>query len=1031
MKKSLALLLSASIVWAIPAAAQVVVIPGAAGPAVPGGAVGPALNFSLTPQQLQAQYTAVTARLDSALAGIASVPADAVTFGNTVKAYESATAAWQREITPIAFQSAVSPDPAVRAAVTELEKQMNAYGVALSLREDLFKQFERAEAKGEKLDAADRKLMDATLKGFRENGLALAPEQREKLKEMQTRLGELASEFGRNIDEKKDSLIVGDDGIKGLPADFVATLEKTPEGKFIVPVDEPSMVAYMRFAASGESRRAMLTKFNNRGGERNLEVLHEALGLRRDVAQLLGNKDYPTMVMKDRMAKTPERVLEFLNRVKDAVVDRARVDLADLLEMKRKDDPNAAEINAWERAYYARKLRTERYAFDTEEVKQYFPVDRVVEGTMRVYQKTLGVTFKELQGGAKWAPDVRLFEISDTKTGKRIGHFYLDLTPREGKHGHPAAFQIVSGRRLEDGSYEKPVSAMVADFPKAAPGQPALLNHGDVETFFHEFGHLMHQTLTQARYASFAGSSVALDFVEAPSQMLENFVWERVVIDELSGHWENKTKLPEELFAKMLKARTFMEGTNYAAQVAFALGDLVLHTDVPADVSGVFDKIVSDITGVATIPGTHFVGSFDHLMGGYGAGYYAYLWSQVFAADIYTLFKADGVISPAVGAKYRKEILEWGSERPEADSLRAFLGREPSEDAFMRDVRGEEPQAQAPKPDVKKPESVVFEGKLSPETFFALNAAVRNFGPLPAGVVVKVIPHTTGNPVIRIDVDGVNVYWEYLYQSESNLALLRRRWWKPLTWFAGLGAPSADLTKRFEAVFALAVEGAARVRAERPASDAVFLAAVHAAETGDMDRLGGLLYKLLEHQDDPRAAGVAIAAIDAKAGLSLRDAMGTAIYLTNSARNPAFKKALIAKSFSLIEKADRADANVMASAAMLSNVIVLASQPGGADEKRGIEQWQAAVASLAALNTPAGIEYAFAAASNGALGSSTVFRAVALQAWGRMVSELAKTDPAAAVREANRVAYGYQSFGADAMRFRSLAAAIRQQITDR
>ena len=689
MKKMLVFALSAAVAWAFPASAQVIGAAGLAGPAAPGGPVGPALNFSLSPQQLQAQYSLVTGRLDSALAGIASVPAGSVNFTNTVKAFESATAAWQREITPIAFLSSVSPDAAVREASVELEKKMGAYGVALSMREDLYQQFERAAAKGEMLDPADKRLMDGTLKGFRENGFALAPEQREKLKAMQNRLGDLQSEFGRNIDEKKDSLVVGEDGITGLPADFVATLSKTEDGRYVIPVDEPSMVAYMRFAESGEHRKAMLTKFDNRGGVRNLEILHEALGLRRDVAQLLGHKDYPTMVMKDRMAGTPERVLAFLNRVKDAVVGRARKDMDDLLEMKRRDDASATEIHAWERAFYARKLRQDRYAFDSETVKQYFPVNRVVEGTMNVYQKTLGVTFRELQGGSRWSPDVRLFEISDTKTGKRIGHFYLDLTPRDGKHGHPAAYSIVSGRVLEDGTYQEPVSAMVADFPKAAPGKPSLLTHGDVETFFHEFGHLMHQTLTKARYASFAGSAVALDFVEAPSQMLENFVWERNVLDELSGHWRTGEKLPQELFDKMLKARSFLEGTNYAAQAAFALGDLALHTDVPADVSAVFDKIVADITGVATIPGTHFVSSFDHLMGGYGAGYYAYLWSKVFAQDIYTLFKADGVISPVVGAKYRKEILEEGSERPEMDSLRAFLGREPSEEAFMRDVRGE------------------------------------------------------------------------------------------------------------------------------------------------------------------------------------------------------------------------------------------------------------------------------------------------------------------------------------------------------
>jgi thimet oligopeptidase len=693
MNKMIALALSAAVALAVPASAQVVGSAGAAGRALP-GPVGPALNFALAPQQLQAQYSAATLRLDSALAGIAAVPEGSVNFANTVKAYESATASWQREIAPITFLSAVSPDPAVRAASDALRKQMGAYGVALSLREDLYQQFERAAAKGETLDPADRNLLDKTVKSFRENGLALAPALREKLKAMQTRIGDLQSEFSRNIDEKKDSLIVGDDGIKGLPANFVATLEKTADGKYLVPVDEPSFVAFMRYAENGGHRRAMLTKFDNRGGERNLEILHEALGLRRDVARLLGYKGYPEMAIKNGMAGTPERVLEFLNRVKDAVVGRARRDLADLLEVKRRDHPEAAGVDAWERSYYARKLREERYAFDQETVKQYFPVDRVVEGTMKVYQKTLGVTFRELPDAPTWAPGVRLFEVSDAKTGQRIGHFYLDLTPRDGKDGHPGAFDIVPGRVREDGTYEEPVSAMVADFPKAAPGQPSLLTHGDVETFFHEFGHLMHMTLTTARYASFSGTSVALDFVEAPSQMLENFVWERNVLDELSGHWQRPgEKLPQELFDKMRASRSFMEGTEYAAQAAYALGDLVLHESVPDDVSAAFDKILADITGVATVPGTHFVGSFGHLMGGYGAGYYAYLWSKVFAQDIYTLFKADGVISPAVGAKYRKEILAVGSERPEMDSLRAFLGREPSEEAFMREVRGDAPAA--------------------------------------------------------------------------------------------------------------------------------------------------------------------------------------------------------------------------------------------------------------------------------------------------------------------------------------------------
>jgi thimet oligopeptidase len=695
MKRMLPLALSFTLFLPVCVPAQVVGV-GAASHGIPSGPVGPAIAFDFTPAQISVQYEQANLQLNSVLNSIAAIAPEAATFSNTVKPFEAANAVWAKQVVPLLFLASVSPDPAVRAASNALEKQVGSDQVAMSHREDLFRAFEAAAAKNETLDPADRKLMDSTVKSFRENGFGLPADQRDRLIAVQKRLGDLSAEFGRNIDEHKDELLVGEDGIQGLPADFVSTLEKDEQGRYKVPVDEPSLMVYMRYALSAEHRKAMLVKFDNRGGERNVEVLREALGLRRETAQLLGYKDYPTMALKDRMAGTPERVFAFLNGVKDAVMERARRDMEPIVEMKRRDDPTATGVSAWERMFYARKVREERFALDAQQVKQYFPVDRVVEGTMKVYQKVLGVTFRELKSGPKWAEGVRLFEISDAKTGQRIGHFYLDLAPRDGKHGHPAAYPLVAGRIREDGSYEEPISAMVADFPKAAAGQPSLLSHGDVETFFHEFGHLMHQTLTKARYASFSGSSVALDFVEAPSQMLENFIWDRGVLDELSGHWETGAKLPQELFDKMLASRSFMEGASYAGQVAYALGDLVLHSEVPADPSGAFDKIVADITGVATVPGTHFVSSFDHLMGGYGSGYYAYLWSKVFAEDIFTLFKAAGVISPEVGARYRKEILEVGSERPEMDSLRAFLGREPSEEAFMDDVRGTAPKAAAP-----------------------------------------------------------------------------------------------------------------------------------------------------------------------------------------------------------------------------------------------------------------------------------------------------------------------------------------------
>lgn len=756
------------------------------GAAVPGSApTVPALNFGLTRMEMRDAYRGAAANLDGALKAIAATPPLQATFANTVLAQEKAVGDFVRAAIPLTFNAHVSPDKGVRMTAQAIEKVMNRRFVELGQREDLFKLAEAAAAKGETLDDADRKLLEKTLRDYRDNGLGLSPEQRARLKAVQTKLNDLSSRFEININESKDWLEVDEAGLDGLPADYKASLEKTPEGKYKVGLDYPSYVPFMRYAKNGELRRQLNHKYENRAVPENLPILKEGLELRREVARILGYKDYPTLALKDRMAKTPQRVADFLSRLTDKVKARAAKEMAAVLEVKRRDDPAATSVGDHERGYYSRILREERYSYDQEEVRQYFPVDRVVTGVLNVYQRILGVTFREVKGGPVWHPDVRLFEIVDGKSGKLIGHFYLDLYPRDGKYTHAAAFPLLMGREIP-GGYDQTAAAMVANFPKAIPGKPALLPHAEVETFFHEFGHLMHQTLTKARHMSFSGTSVALDFVEAPSQMLENFAWEPEVLAEISGRWDTGEKLPEALFKKMTAARRFNEGVQTLQQIAMASADMALHALVPADPSAEFNRVVSEITGMPSAPGGNSAASFGHLMGGYGAGYYSYLWSLVFAEDIFSAFKAEGPLNPSVGGRYRRDILETGSERSEEDSLKAFLGREPNEDAFMKSLEEE---------------------KTEPA---ALAEARKRVGALPQGVTIEFREHfDPNNPQVYIAIDGRPVYWEYLYHSESNLARLRRRWWNPLTWFGGLGRPSADVGARYEAALRFAAEARA------------------------------------------------------------------------------------------------------------------------------------------------------------------------------------------------------------------------------
>ncbi len=785
---SLFLALLSAVAPALPVSAQVV---GQSVSIVPGGApVIPALRFDLSRQEMRQAYREASSTLDGALAGIVAAPVPQANFADTVLAQEKAVGDFARAVVPLVFSAHVSADKGVRMTAQAIEKVMNRRFVELGQREDIYQRVAAVVAKGETLDAADRRLLEKTLRDYRDNGLGLAPEQRGRLKAIQTKLNDLSSRFEININESKDWLEVDDAGLTGLPADDKAGLEKTAEGKYKVGLDYPSFIPFMRYAKNGELRKALNHKYENRAVPENLPILKEGLELRREMALLLGYKDYPALALKDRMAKTPQRVADFLSRLTEKVRARAKSELAAILAVKRRDDPAATELGDHERGYYARILREEKYSYDAEEVRQYFPVDRVVSGVLKVYQRILGVTFREVKGGPVWHPDVRLFEIVDVKSGRLIGHFYLDLYPREGKYTHAAAFPLLMGRAVP-GGYDKTAAAMVANFPKAIPGEsrpslpgkPALLPHADVETFFHEFGHLMHQTLTQARHMSFSGTSVALDFVEAPSQMLENFAWEREVLDEISGRWDTGEKLPEALFKKMTAARRFNESVVTLSQIAMAAADMALHALVPADPSAEFNRIVAEITGMPGAPDTNPAASFGHLMSGYGAGYYSYLWSLVFAKDIYSAFKAEGPLNPAVGGRYRREILETGAQRAEAESLKAFLGREPNEDAFMESL------------DIVRSERA------------ELASARRRVGVLPKGVTIEFRENfVADNPQVVISIDGRTVYHEYLYHSEANLARLRRRWWNPLTWFSGLGRPSEDVSARYEAALRFAVE---------------------------------------------------------------------------------------------------------------------------------------------------------------------------------------------------------------------------------
>ncbi|OGR47202.1 MAG: hypothetical protein A2X40_03665 [Elusimicrobia bacterium GWC2_65_9] len=650
----------------------------------------PALNYDPTPAALLQDCRDAQKRAASALAGLSSLSQTSRTFDNTPWAFDGILAQLNEDTASGQFLKSVSVSSAVRAAGNDCETEIGKFSIDVFSREDLYKALKDYAAKGEPLRGDAARLLEKQLLDFRRSGLELPREEREQLTLTRKRLTELESRFSRNINESKDSALFTRAEMDGAPEDFVSRLEKA-DGKYKVTLDYPDYFPFMDNVRVGASRKVLEGKFNNRASRENLPLLGEILTLRKKAARILGYQTHAHYVLEQRMAKDPATVKAFIDRLKKRLRPLAEDELQTLLALKRVFEGKDADpvFRAWDWRFYDNQLKRVRYSVDEQKIREYFPADLVTEQMLEVYQKLLGVKFKRIENGALWHPDVRFYAVSDAASGasgEPFAYFYMDLFPREGKYKHAAAFDLIKGRSLPDGTYRKPVAAIVANFDKPAADRPSLLTHGEVETFFHEFGHIMHQTLTRARFSRFSGSEVARDFVEGPSQMLENWVWDPAVLSSLSGHYQDRSKkLPKEMLDKMIAARNADSGLFNLRQLNFGSIDQLYHTTPPSDTSAAYAKVMKEVFLIPMSEGTHPEAGFGHLMG-YDAGYYGYMWSKVYAQDMFSRFEAEGVMNPAIGADYRRKILEVGSSHEEMESLKSFLGREPKEDAFLRSI---------------------------------------------------------------------------------------------------------------------------------------------------------------------------------------------------------------------------------------------------------------------------------------------------------------------------------------------------------
>lgn len=583
---------------------------------------------------------------------------------------------------PVYLLANVAADKATRDAAQACVEQFAPLETEINQSAALFKRVSAYKPR----DAAEATYKAQLLEGFEDTGASLPPAGRARVKAIADELSVLGLAFQKTSNEDPTTVVLTVEEAAGMPADWLSARRRDAEGRLVLGMDYPTTVPFLQNATNEESRRKVWTAFQNRGGQANLDRLDRALKLRYELARLQGQPDYASLALRRRMAGHPKAVADLLGRVRAAVLEGETRELAELRAEKAallNQPVDAVKLQRWDVSFLQERLKRSRYSIDQEKLRDYFPTGPSLQFTMKTAERLYGIEFAAPATPVPvWHPDVKVYEVFDRKAdgsrGAYVGTVYLDLFPREGKYNHAAAFPVVPVSRLTG---QKPASVLVTNF------NPKGLDHEELETLLHEFGHVLHGVLSSTRFAAQAGTSVKRDFVEAPSQMFEEWARRPETLAVLAEVCAECPRLSDTQLKQLDEARKFGRGIRYARQWEYATLDMRLHTGAPKVSALETWATLERSMPLGYVEGTMLPANFGHLMGGYSAGYYGYMWSEVMALDMLSAFKGR-LLDPAVGRRYRELILSRGGEVPPQKMVEAFLGRKASPDAFFAEITG-------------------------------------------------------------------------------------------------------------------------------------------------------------------------------------------------------------------------------------------------------------------------------------------------------------------------------------------------------
>ncbi|MGK2856812.1 MAG: M3 family metallopeptidase [Thermoanaerobaculia bacterium] len=625
--------------------------------------------------ELRALWSRALADAREHYARIAEIPLEKVSVASVLDEWDRISTLLEDAVGPVAILNSVHTDRAVRDAGDEILVELSSFTTELFQNAALF---ERVSAVVSTTDA-ERQLKKDLVEAFEDSGVALPAARRARVREINDELTTLAQEFARNIRENTTRLTFTAAECVGLPDSYLERVGRDEQGNVIVGFDHPDYGPFMTSARSGEARRRYYDAFHRRGTPRNLEILDRIVALRLELAALYNFPSYAHFVTRRNMAGSPETVHRFLSSVEAVVAEAESRDVEELRALKVELEKGDAttKLERWDVQYYTERLRERRYAIDQESLRQYFPTLPALRWMLGVTERLYGIRFVP-SAVPVWHEDVMAFEVAEAADGSYVGLVYLDLFPRDGKYKHAAAWPV---RGASSKTERTPISVLVTNFDRAG------LTHHELETLFHEFGHAMHGVLSRTTYNQHAGTSVQRDFVEAPSQMYEEWARRWESLRTLADGVGEAPKFDEALVARLRDARRFGQGIRYARQLLYASYDMELAG--PAPRGSLETWIEMEERGpLGHVSGTAFPGTFGHIAEGYAAGYYGYMWAEVLALDMLSAFGGD-LTDDRVGRRFRDVVLGRGGEAPAGEIVERFLERPVSNEAFFRELRGE------------------------------------------------------------------------------------------------------------------------------------------------------------------------------------------------------------------------------------------------------------------------------------------------------------------------------------------------------